>query len=83
MGRVGMGWDRMTRDEIAHNSVGLSFLRSASYIKIKSQRTKKLFAVGKSGPNASFNLFFLGLCWPWNGFVGFKIIFVYMFSNPT
>ena len=32
--------------------------------------------MGKSGPNATFNLFFLGLGWPWVGeFVGFKKIF--------
>ena len=31
----------------------------------------------KSGPNASFNLFCLGLGWPWVGeFVGFMIIFI-------
>ena len=40
-----------------------------------------LFAVGKSGPNATFNLFFLGLGWPWVGeFDGFIIIFI---SFPT
>ena len=33
---------------------------------------EKIFAVGKSGPNATFNLFFGALCWPWVGeFVGF------------
>ena len=37
---------------------------------------KKLFAVGKSGPIATFNLFFLGLGWPCVGeFDGFIIIF--------
>ena len=36
-----------------------------------------------SGPNATFNLLFLGLGWPWVGeFVGFMIIF-YMFSSVT
>ena len=36
---------------------------------------EKIFAVGKSGPIATFNLFFLGLGWPWVGeFVGFIII---------
>ena len=35
---------------------------------------RKLFAVGKSGPNATF-LIFLGVGWPWVGeFVGFMII---------
>ena len=38
---------------------------------------QKIFAVGKSGPNATFNLFFLGLGWPYVGdFVGFIIIFI-------
>ena len=38
---------------------------------------EKLFAVGKSGPNATFNLIFLGLRWPWVGeIVGFMIIFI-------
>ena len=32
--------------------------------------------MGKSGPIATFNLFFIGLGWPWVGeFVGFIIIF--------
>ena len=38
---------------------------------------EKLFAVGKSGPIATFNLFFLGLGGPRIGeFVGFIIIFI-------
>ena len=38
---------------------------------------KNSFAVGKSGPNATFNLIFLGLGWPWVGeFDGFIVIFV-------
>ena len=39
---------------------------------------EKIFAVGKSGPNATFNnLFFLELGWPWVGeFDGFIIIFI-------
>ena len=33
--------------------------------------------MGKSGPNATFNLFFPGLGWPWIGeFVGFTIMFI-------
>ena len=33
--------------------------------------------MGKSGPNATFNLFCLGLGWPWVGeFVGFIIFFI-------
>ena len=37
---------------------------------------EKLFAVGKSGPNATFNLIFPGLGWDWFGeFVGFILIF--------
>ena len=38
---------------------------------------EKSFAVGKSGPIATFNLIFLGLGWPWvGGFVGFKRIII-------
>ena len=46
-----------------------------SYIKpIPTHETS--FAVGKSGPNATLNLFFVGLGWPWAGeFVGFITIF--------
>ena len=44
---------------------------------------RKLFAVGKSGPNATFNLFLLGLGWPWVGkLVGFTNN-IHVFSNPT
>ena len=54
----------------ADNLVGLGF-SSVSYIK-PILTHEKLFAVGKSGPNATFNLIFLGLGWPWVGeFVGF------------
>ena len=51
------------------------FLVVCSYIK-PIPTHEKLFVVGKSGPNATFNLSFLGLGWPWVGeFVGFIIIF--------
>ena len=34
--------------------------------------------MGKSGPNATFDIIFLGLGWPWVGeFVGFIIIFIW------
>ena len=62
----------------AENLVGLGFLQSVSYLK-SIQTHEKLFAAGKSGPNATFNLIFLGLGWPWVGeFVGFMIIFLYL-----
>ena len=58
----------------AENLVGLGFLKSASYIE-SIPTHEKLFAVGKSGPNATSNLIFLGLGWPWVGeFVGLIII---------
>ena len=42
---------------------------------------EKLFAVGKSGPHATFNLLFLGWGWPWVGeFDGFIIISI---CSPT
>ena len=64
------------------NLVGLGLLWSVSYVKpIPSH--EKIFAVGKSGSYATFNLVFLGLGWPWVGeFVGFVRIFT-CFSNPT
>ena len=59
----------------AKNWVGLGFLKSVSYIK-PILTHEKLLAVGKSGPIATFNLFFLGLGWPWVGeFVGFTITY--------
>ena len=40
--------------------------------------------MGKGGPNATFNLMFLGLGWPWVGeFVGLMYSNIYIFSNPT
>ena len=60
---------------LAENLVRLGFLQSVSCIK-PILTHEKLFAVGKSGPNATFNLIFLGLGWPWVGeFVGFIIVF--------
>ena len=54
-------------------------------IQNQSQPTKSNLPWEKSGPNATFNLFFVGFGWPWvGGFVGFIMIFTsYMFSNPT
>ena len=43
----------------AENLIELGFLQSLSYIK-QIPTHKKIFAVGKSGPNAAFNLVFLG-----------------------
>ena len=43
---------------------------------------RKMICCGKKWPNATFNLIFLGLGWPWvREFVGFIIFF--MLSNPT
>ena len=59
----------------ADDLVGSGSLYSVSYIK-SIPTYEKLFAVGKGGPNATFDLFFLGLGWPWVGkFVGFMIGF--------
>ena len=56
--------------------VGLGFLWSVSWMK-SIPTHEKLFAVGKSGQNATLiNLIFVGLGWSWVGeFVGFIIIF--------
>ena len=60
----------------AENLVAFGLLRSASYIK-PIPTHEKLFAVGKSGPIATFNLIFLGFGWPWVAeFVGFMAIFI-------
>ena len=54
-----------------------------SVTKNQSQPTKNYWLWEKTSPNATFNLFFLGLGWPWVGeFVGFITIF-YMLSDPT
>ena len=67
----------------AGNLAGLGFLQSVSYIKSIPSHEQVFAVVGKSGPNANFNLFFLGLGWPWVGeFVGFHND-NYVFSNPT
>ena len=59
----------------AENLVGSGFLSSVFYIK-SIPTHQKLFAVGKSGPNATFNLILLGLGGPWVGkLVGFIIVF--------
>ena len=56
----------------AEDLVGL--VRSASYVKSIPTHVK-IFAEGKSGPNATFNLNFLGLGWPWVGeFDGFILV---------
>ena len=49
------------------NLVGLGFLWSVSYIK-PIPNHGKIFCCGeKSGANATFDQFFLGLGWPWVG----------------
>ena len=62
--------------------VGIAFLQYVSYIN-QSEPTKKYLLRDKKWPNATFNLIFLWLGWPWVGeFVGFIIIFA-CFSNST
>ena len=64
----------------AENLVRLGFFQSVSDIKPVPTH-EKILAVGKSGPNATLNLFLLGLGWPWVGeFVG---VILFMFSNPN
>ena len=47
-----------------------------SVTKNQSQPTKNYWLWEKTSPNATFNLFFLGLGWPWVGeFVGFIMRF--------
>ena len=65
---------------LAEKLVELGSLQSVSYMK-SIPTHEKLFAEEKSGPNATFNLIFLGLGWPWVGeFVGFIVISVYVFQ---
>ena len=58
--------------------IWLGWVSCSLFSYIKSIATlEKIFAVEKSGPNAAFNLFFLGLGWPWvGGLVGFIVIFL-------
>ena len=73
----GVGGNRVLPD----NLVGLGFLYSVSYVK-SFPTHEKIIAVGKSGPNATFTVFFLGLGWPWVGeFVGFIIKFMYVWRS--
>ena len=53
--RAGVGHDRVFAEKL----VGLGVLCSVSYRYIKPIPTHE-----KSGPNATFHLFFLGLGWP-------------------
>ena len=48
----------------AENLVGFSFLWYVFCVK-PILTHEKLFALGKSDPNATFSLIFLGLSWPW------------------
>ena len=66
------------------NLFGLCLLYSVSYIK-SIPTHEKVFAGGKSGPNATCSLTFHGLSWPWVGELdGFIIIFLcFPTSNPT
>ena len=61
----------------AENLVGLGFLVVCFLYKTNPKPTKKKLRCEKVGQNATFNLIFLGLGWPWAGeFVGFIIIFI-------
>ena len=55
----------------------VEFLVVCFLYKLKYQPTKKYLLWEKVAQNATFNLIFLGLGWPWVGeFVGFLIIFL-------
>ena len=74
------------RDWSVCGEFGWVGFRVACFLYKINPNPRKIFAVGKSGPNATLKLFFLGLGWPWVGeFVGFVIMFTskYVFSNPT
>ena len=68
----------------AENEFGLvRFLVVCFLYKTNPNPPKSICSQGKSGPNATFNLIFLGLGWLWVGeFDGFMIIF-YVFPNPA
>ena len=54
----------------------VGFLAVCYLYKIKPNLRKKKCCEEKSGPKATFNLFFLRLGWPWvEEFVGFMVIF--------
>ena len=74
----------LTNRMFEENLVRLGFSWSVSYIQVKSiSPHEKSFAVGKSGPHATFNLFFswVGLALGW-GVRRFRNN-IYTFSNPT
>ena len=74
--------DGQRNREFADNLVGLGFLQSFSYIK-PILTHDRVFAVGKSGQNATFSLIFFGLGWPRVGeFVGFIIICTCFSTQP-
>ena len=67
----------------AENLFGLGFLCSVSDVK-PILTHEKLSSLGKSGPNGTFNLIFLGLGWPWVGeFVGFILISICFPTQPN
>ena len=60
---------------LAENLVGLVFLCSVSLYKTNPTPRKIVCCGKKVARNAPFNLYFLGLGWPWVGeFIGFIII---------
>ena len=51
------------------------------FLNINPNPRKQYLLLGKSGRSITFNLYFLGLGWPWVGeFVGFIVIFI---CSPT
>ena len=67
----------------AENFGWVRFLVVCFLYKTDPKPTKKIFAVEKSGLIATFNLFFLGLGWPWVWGVGRFHNNIGMFFNPT
>ena len=73
------------RYRVADNLVGLGFLNEICFLyKTNLKPTENSLLWEKRGPNATFNLFFLGLGWPWVGeFVGFIVKFRYFPTQPN
>ena len=61
----------------------VGFLAVCFLYEINPNPRKKV-AAAKGGPNATFNLIFLGLGWPWvGGFVGFVMILICFPTQPS
>ena len=63
---------------------GWARFRVVCFLYKTNPNPRKIFAVGKSGQNATLNLIFLGLDWPWvEEFVGFMVMFICLLTKQN